>query len=63
MTSGSQDCVKKEDYHEILCPKDDLYKVKSNLEKSLSDISYSAKSGDPKTIKIYPHLKIKKSKN
>ena len=49
--SGSQDCVSKEDYHEILCPKDDLYKVKSNLEKSLSDISYSAIEWRPQNYK------------
>ena len=32
-------------------PKDDLYKVKSNLEKSLSDISYSTVEWRPQNYK------------
>ena len=57
--AGSQDCVSKEDYHEILCPKDDFYNVKSNLEKRLSDISYSSIEWRPQNYKDLSPSQIK----
>ncbi len=42
INSGAKDCSLINDYHEILTEKEDFYKVKTNLEKKIDDLAYSA---------------------
>ena len=39
--AGSKDCVSHGDFHEIITNKDDFYKVKTKLEQSVKNITYS----------------------
>tara|TARA_A100001015_G_C15011416_1_gene723286 strand:- start:218 stop:943 length:726 start_codon:yes stop_codon:yes gene_type:complete len=39
--SGAKDCSNLENYHEIICEKEDFYKVKIELEKKLNKLEYS----------------------
>tara|TARA_B100000945_G_scaffold106316_1_gene84211 strand:+ start:90 stop:809 length:720 start_codon:yes stop_codon:yes gene_type:complete len=39
--AGSKDCTSHRDFHEIITDKDDFYKVKSKLKKSLKNLIYS----------------------
>ena len=39
--AGSKDCVSHIDFHEIITNKDDFYKIKSNIEKSIKNFIYS----------------------
>ena len=41
INSGAKDCSNLENYHEIICEKDDFYKVKIELEKQLNKLEYS----------------------
>jgi len=41
LNSGAKDCSNLENYHEIICEKEDFYKVKIELEKKLSKLEYS----------------------
>ncbi|MDC3127476.1 YebC/PmpR family DNA-binding transcriptional regulator [Candidatus Pelagibacter bacterium] len=41
INSGAKDCSNLENYHEIICEKEDFYKVKIELEKKLSKLEYS----------------------
>tara|TARA_B100000902_G_C27167266_1_gene841874 strand:- start:122 stop:853 length:732 start_codon:yes stop_codon:yes gene_type:complete len=38
---GAKDFINKDKYHEILCKKDDFYKIKSNLEKKVKTLEFS----------------------
>ena len=42
INSGAKDCLKKEDYHEIITEKEDFYKIKMNLEKRIDNFAYSS---------------------
>ena len=39
--SGAKDCFNLDNHHEIICEKDDFYKVKSEFEKKLDNFEYS----------------------
>ena len=39
--SGAKDFINTDKYHEILCKKDDFYKIKSNLEKKIKTLKFS----------------------
>ena len=41
INSGAKDCSNLENYHEIICEKEDFYKVKIELEKKLNKLEYS----------------------
>jgi len=41
INAGARDCGSKFDFHEILSKKEDFYKVKSEIEKKVKNISYS----------------------
>ena len=38
--SGAKDCFNLKNYHEIICEKEDFYKIKSEFEKKLIDFEY-----------------------
>ena len=38
--SGAKDCFNLNNYHEVVCKKEDFYKVKSEFEKKLNDFEY-----------------------
>ena len=33
INAGAKDCITSEKYHEIICKKDDFYKIKTSIEK------------------------------
>ena len=39
--SGAKDCFNLNNYHEIVCEKEDFYKVRSEFEKKLNNFEYS----------------------
>ena len=41
INAGSNDCVTHKNYHEIITKKDDFYKVKNTVMKSVKDLIYS----------------------
>jgi YebC/PmpR family DNA-binding regulatory protein len=41
VNAGSKDCVSYKDYHEIITNKDDFYKIKNNIKKSIKNLVYS----------------------
>ena len=41
INSGAKDCSNLENYHEIICEKEDFYKIKIELEKKLNKLEYS----------------------
>ena len=41
INAGSNDCVSLKNYHEIITKKDDFYKVKNTIIKSVKDLVYS----------------------
>ena len=41
VNAGSKDCISYKDYHEIITNKDDFYKIKNNIKKSINNIVYS----------------------
>ena len=41
INSGADDCKTLNEYHEILCKKQDFYKVKNSIEKKISNLLYS----------------------
>ena len=42
INSGAKDCLKIQDFHEIITIKEDFYKVKTELEKKIDNFAYSA---------------------
>ena len=38
--SGAKDCFNLDNYHEVICEKEDFYKVKSEIEKKLDNFEY-----------------------
>ena len=46
--SGAKDFISTDKYHEILCKKDDFYKVKNETQKLAKDLIYSAIEWRPK---------------
>ncbi len=41
VAAGSKDCASYTDFHEIITNKDDFYKVKNRIEKSINNLIYS----------------------
>tara|TARA_B100001057_G_scaffold31850_1_gene28956 strand:+ start:2183 stop:2899 length:717 start_codon:yes stop_codon:yes gene_type:complete len=41
INSGANECASTNSYHEITCEKKDFYKVKSSIEKKISNLMYS----------------------
>jgi len=41
INSGANECESSNNYHEIICEKKDFYKVKSSIEKKISNFIYS----------------------
>ena len=41
INSGAMDCLKLKKYHEIVCKKEDFYKVKSELEKKFQFLNFA----------------------
>tara|TARA_B100001248_G_scaffold245994_1_gene216257 strand:+ start:3800 stop:4522 length:723 start_codon:yes stop_codon:yes gene_type:complete len=39
---GAKDCLKTEEFHEIITKKEDFYKIKTELEKKIDNFAYSA---------------------
>ncbi len=39
--SGAKDCFSLDNYHEVICEKEDFYKIKSEFEKKLDNLQYS----------------------
>ena len=39
--AGAKDCFSNSNFHEIICEKEDFYKVKSNVEKKIGEFIYS----------------------
>ena len=42
INSGAKDCLKIQDFHEIITIKEDFYRVKTELEKKIDNFAYSA---------------------
>jgi len=42
INSGAKDCVKLNEFHEIITEKEDFYKIKTELEKKIDTFVYSA---------------------
>ena len=42
INSGAKDCVKLNEFHEIITEKEDFYKIKTTLEKKIDSFAYSA---------------------
>tara|TARA_B100000886_G_scaffold339200_1_gene303942 strand:+ start:249 stop:971 length:723 start_codon:yes stop_codon:yes gene_type:complete len=42
INSGAKDCLKFNDFHEILTKKEDFYKIKTELEKRIDNFIYAA---------------------
>ena len=42
INAGAKDCLKTNNFHEILTTKDDFYKVKTKIEMQIKDLKYSA---------------------
>ncbi len=42
INSGAKDCVKLNEFHEIITEKEDFYKIKTILEKKIDSFAYSA---------------------
>ena len=38
---GAKDCFNYDDYHEVICEKEDFYKVKNKFEKKIDNLKYS----------------------
>ncbi len=53
--SGAKDCFNLNNYHEIICEKEDFYKIKSEFEKKLDNFEYSGIEWRP-----ISHLDLKK---
>ena len=47
---GAKDCLSYKDFHEILTNKEDFYKVKSEIEKSIKKFIYSGIEWRPKNL-------------
>ena len=47
---GAKDCFNFENYHEIISQKEDFYKVKSEIEKSIKKFIYSGIEWRPKNL-------------
>ena len=41
INSGAKDCLKLDNFHEIISEKEDFYKVKSQIEKKIDQLNYS----------------------
>ena len=41
VNAGSKDCISYKDYHEIITNKNDFYKIKNNIKKSIKNLVYS----------------------
>ena len=41
INAGAKDCVSNNDYHEIITEREDFYKIKSEVEKSVDVFLYS----------------------
>ncbi len=41
ISAGSKDCTSHRDFHEIITNKDDFYKVKTKIEQSVKNLTYS----------------------
>ena len=41
ISAGSKDCISHRDFHEIITNKDDFYKVKTNVEQFVKNLTYS----------------------
>jgi len=41
INAGSKDCTSHRDFHEIITNKDDFYKVKTKIEQSVKNLTYS----------------------
>ncbi len=41
-SSGAKDCLKIDDFHEIITAKEDFYKIKTEFEKKIDNFAYSA---------------------
>ena len=55
--SGAKDCFSLENCHEIICEKEDFYKVKSEFEKKLDNFEYSGIEWRPRN-----YLELNKKK-
>ena len=42
INSGAKDCLKINDFHEIVTKKEDFYKIKTSLENKIDNFAYSA---------------------
>ena len=42
INSGAKDCISFKDFHEIITKKKDFYKIKTELEKKIDNLAYSA---------------------
>ena len=49
-TTDARDCFSLEDFHEIITKKEDFYKVKSQAEKLVKNLSYSGIEWRPKSV-------------
>ena len=51
-TIGALDCVSYVDFHEIVCKKEDFYKIKNESQKLVTNLMYSGIEWRPKNPKI-----------
>lgn len=42
INSGAKDCIKINNHYEIITEKEDFYKIKTNIEKKIDNLNYSA---------------------
>ncbi len=49
-TTGAKDCFSYKDFHEIVTKKEDFYKVKSQAEKLIKNLTYSGIEWRPKSL-------------
>ena len=55
--AGAKDCFSYKDFHEIITNKEDFYKVKTEAEKLIKNLTYSGIEWRPKN-----HVSLKKEK-
>ncbi len=49
INAGAKDCTSNSEYHEILTERDDFYKIKNEIEKSIDSFLYSGIEWRPQT--------------
>ena len=49
INAGAKDCMSSSEYHEVLTEREDFYKIKNEIEKSIDSFLYSGIEWRPQT--------------